>query len=73
MNRTEIVCILIMCGAMLAGLGMFLYEVHAGRESRELTRQHSLCVAEQGLRADECCRVGQTWVCPLAMKESNDE
>ena len=73
MSRTEIACVITMFAAMLAGLGMFLYEVHAGRESRELARQHSLCVAEQGLRADECCRVGQAWVCPLAMKEPNDE
>lgn len=66
MNRTEIVCIITMCAAMLAGLGMFLYDVHAGRESRELTRQHRNACAEQGLPATECCRVGGAWVCPLA-------
>lgn len=73
MNRTEIVCVITMCAAMLAGLVMFLVEINSHRESKSMIRQHSLCVAEQGLRADECCRVGQTWVCPLAMKESNDE
>jgi hypothetical protein len=73
MTRTEIACVITMCAAMLAGLAVFVYDVHAGRESRELTRQHRDCTAEQGLRADQCCRVGRAWVCPLAMKESNDE
>jgi len=73
MSRTEIACVITMCAAVLTGLGLFLYDMHAGRESRELARQHSLCVAEQGLPSDACCWIGRAWVCPLAMKESNDE
>lgn len=61
MSRTEIVCVLTIFGAMLAGLALFLFEVR----SHELTRQHRIACAEQGLPATECCRVDGAMICPL--------
>lgn len=73
MTRTEIACVITMCAAMLAGLAIFIVERNAHLESGSMTRQHRIACAEQGLPATECCRVGRAWVCPLAMKESNND
>jgi hypothetical protein len=73
MNRTEIACVITMCAAMLAGLAMFIVERNAHLESKAMAQQHRDACAEQGLPATACCWVGRAWVCPLAMKESNDE
>lgn len=69
MSRTEIVCVITMCAAMIAGLVMFLVEINSHRESKSMIRQHAICVAEQGLPSDACCWIGRAWVCPLEIKD----
>jgi hypothetical protein len=63
---------LLFAAAFIAMLAGFFYLTGAVR-SNQLTRQHDASCAEQGLPNDGCCRVGRAWVCPLAIKEPNDE
>lgn len=67
MNRlsaaAEVACYMVLAAVMIGGLAWF---IAAGAASRDTAAAHAECVRRHGQPADECCRVGSAWICPLA-------
>lgn len=63
---SDVVLYAILAMLLLAGLAVFLVNLHYNIQSRELSRQHREACTATGRSLDECCRIGGAWVCPLA-------